>query len=132
METTHPIAKNKIPIIFGITGIVAIYHWHHYNIGSNVLIDGILTSSFIVTAITISFSIITWIIVSWTHARNKHERKGLDGSGLFASVLLGAFIITPFAGWVGPMAAIILGVFAGLACYGAGLIKNKIRPQIQN
>ncbi len=117
--------NTKQTIIFMIIGIVATYQWYYYNIGSSMLIDGILISSFTVTAITISFSIVTWIMISWAHIGNKHERKILNSSGLFASVLSGLLMITPFVGWVGPMAGIILGIFAGLSCYGAFSIKNK-------
>ena len=125
MEIKYSLVKNKLSIIFVIVGIIATYQWHYYNTGSSVLIDGITVSSFTVTVITISFSIITWIMISWAHIGNKHERKILNGSGLFASILSGLLIITPLAGWVGPMAGIILGIFAGLSCYGAFSIKNK-------
>ena len=125
MRINYSLVNNKLAIIFVIIGIIATYQWYYYNIDSSMVIDGIIISSFTVTAIAISFSIITWIMISWAHVGNKHESKVLNGSGLFASVLSGLLIITPFVGWVGPMAGIILGVFAGLSCYSVFAIKNK-------
>ena len=98
MNMNYFLVKNKLSIIFVIIGIIAAHQWYHYNIGSSMLIDGILISSFVVTVIIISFSIITWIMISWTHIGNKYDRKILNYSELFTSVLAGLFIATPFTG----------------------------------
>jgi len=119
-----PIRKGSY-IIFAIIGIIASLQWLHYNMGSMVLIDGIMISSFTVTVITMLSSVATWLMMSWAHAESNNKIKISNILNLTAGALAGLMVMQSLAGWVGPMAAIILGIFAGLSCYVVFFIKNK-------
>jgi Amt family ammonium transporter len=61
------------------------------------------------------------MIAEWIHS-GKPSALGF-GSGVVA----GLVVITPAAGFVQPGAAIILGLVAGVVCYGGILIKAKLK-----
>jgi len=58
--------------------------------------------------------------VEWVH-RGKPTTLGA-ASGAVA----GLVAITPASGFVGPISAIIIGIFAGIICYCGILLKNKL------
>ncbi len=119
-----PVRKGS-HIIFAIIGIIASLQWLHYNMGSTGLIDGIMISSFTVTVITMLSSVTAWLMMSWAHAGSNNKIKISNILNLTAGTLAGLLLIPSLVGWVGPMAGIILGIFAGLSCYVAFFIKNK-------
>ena len=47
--------------------------------------------------------------------------------GAASGAVAGLVAITPASGFVGPMASILIGIGAGLICYGAVLLKNRFR-----
>ncbi len=61
------------------------------------------------------------MIAEWIHA-GKPSALGF-GSGVVA----GLVVITPAAGFVQPGAALILGLVAGVVCYGGVLLKAKMK-----
>src|SRR5262249_62374 len=60
---------------------------------------------------------LTWMLVEWRH-RGKPTALGF-ASGLVA----GLVAVTPASGFVTPMGALAIGIFAGVICYGALLLK---------
>jgi Amt family ammonium transporter len=46
--------------------------------------------------------------------------------GLASGVVAGLVAITPAAGFVSPMSALMIGAIAGAVCYGAVLVKTKL------
>lgn len=70
-------------------------------------------------------SVTAWLMMSWAHAKNNNKIKISNILNLTAGVLAGLMVIQSLAGWVGPMAGIILGIFAGISCYVVFFIKNK-------
>jgi Amt family ammonium transporter len=61
------------------------------------------------------------MVAEWLHS-GKPSALGF-GSGVVA----GLVVITPAAGFVQPGAALILGLVAGVVCYGAILLKAKLK-----
>ncbi|HML63104.1 MAG TPA: ammonia channel protein, partial [Solidesulfovibrio sp.] len=61
---------------------------------------------------------VSWIVVEWLH-RGKPTTLGM-ASGAVA----GLVAITPAAGFVEPMPAILMGLVAGALCYGGVLMKG--------
>lgn len=112
-------------ILFVIVGIIAILQWHFYNIGSSILIDGITISSLTVTAVTMLSSTGTWLMISWAHSESNSRIKISNILNLSAGALAGLTLIPSLVGWIGPMAGIVLGIFAGISCYVVFFIKNK-------
>lgn len=94
------------------------FGWFGFNAGSALSANGDAANAFIVTHIASAAAIIAWIVVEWKH-KNKPTALGA-ASGAIA----GLVAITPAAGFVGPMAALIIGAVAGIVCYAAVNLKT--------
>ena len=77
-------------------------------------------NAFVVTNIAASASIVTWITI----ARIFGEKPNLVGAS--SGAVAGLVAITPASGFVGPMPAIIIGFGAGVFCYLAINLINKL------
>jgi Amt family ammonium transporter len=94
--------------------------WFGFNAGSELLSDGITSSAFAVTHFSAAAGGLAWAATEWI-ARGKASVLG-TASGVVACLVC----ITPAAGFVQPMAAIIMGLLAGVVCYLAcSVIKSK-------
>jgi Amt family ammonium transporter len=96
------------------------FGWFGFNAGSALAADGLAANAFVVTHIAAGTAALSWIGVEWMH-RGKPTTLGA-ASGAIA----GLVAITPAAGFVTPMPALIIGLVAGGVCYGAILLKNKL------
>lgn len=95
------------------------FGWFGFNAGSALAADGLAASAFVVTHIAASMAALGWLVIEKLH-RGKATTLGA-ASGAVA----GLVAITPAAGFVGPLASLILGFLAGIICYAGVLIKNK-------
>ncbi len=112
---------NAIRFIFIAIAIVTTTNWAYQNMGDMLLIDGITVSAFTVTIIAIVTSTSTWVFILW--ARNKDKIFTFNNIAL--GMLSGYVLMSPIAGWVGPMAAIIVGIVASTSLYMVFSPKNK-------
>jgi Amt family ammonium transporter len=80
--------------------------------------------AFVATHIAASVATLVWMFVEWMH-RGKPTALGA-ASGTIA----GLATITPLAGYVTLFPAIIVGCVAGLLCYFAVFMKNKVGHKI--
>lgn len=97
------------------------FGWFGFNAGSALAANGLAASAFVTTHLAASAAAVSWIIVEWFH-RGKPTTLGM-ASGAVA----GLVAITPAAGFVGPMPAIIIGLIAGGLCYGGVLLKGVLK-----
>ncbi|MGE0331600.1 MAG: ammonium transporter [Ramlibacter sp.] len=96
--------------------------WFGFNAGSAVAADGRAGLAMAVTHIAASAGAISWMLGEWV-LRGRPSLLGLC-SGLVA----GLVAITPAAGFVTPVSALMIGFIAGLACYwGATGLKRLLR-----
>ncbi|ODU39268.1 MAG: ammonia channel protein [Thiobacillus sp. SCN 63-374] len=84
--------------------------WFGFNAGSNLEATGGAALAFINTILAPAAAALAWMFAEWM-LRGKPSMLGL-ASGIVA----GLVAITPAAGLVGPMGAIILGAIGGVAC----------------
>ncbi len=77
------------------------------------------TLAFFTTQVATGVAALSWVVAEWI-VQGKPTTLGA-ASGAVA----GLVAITPAAGFVGPVAAMIIGLIAGALCYGAVLFKNK-------
>ena len=63
---------------------------------------------------------LTWISIDYTRKRK------ISGVGAATGAIAGLATITPAAGFVGPMPALLIGLAAGIICYFMVELKNKI------
>ncbi len=89
------------------------FGWFGFNGGSALAADGVAVVAMVATNTAAAAAGLTWLFVEWIH-RGKPTVLGA-ASGAVAG-LVG---ITPGAGFVGPMSALIIGAGAGFLCYFA-------------
>jgi ammonium transporter, Amt family len=96
------------------------FGWFGFNAGSALAADGLATSAFVATHLGACAATLSWVVSEWVF-RGKPTTLGA-ASGAVA----GLVAITPAAGFVGPMSAILIGLGAGFLCYLAVLAKPKL------
>lgn len=98
------------------------FGWFGFNAGSALGANGQAASAFLVTNVAAAMGALTWLSVAWI----RHGRPSVLGAA--AGAIAGLVGITPAAGFVGPMAAIIIGFGAGLfCCLALELIKGQFQ-----
>ncbi len=97
-----------------ITGAALLWFgWFGFNAGSALASGGLASVAFVTTNTATGMAAMAWMFVEWVH-RGKPTALGI-ASGAVA----GLVAITPAAGFVTPMSAIIIGAGAGVICYTA-------------
>lgn len=87
--------------------------WFGFNAGSQLASDELTASAFAVTHFAAAAGALAWVGIEW-FSRRKPTVLGAS-SGLVA----GLVCITPAAGHVNPMPALLMGFLAGVVCYFA-------------
>ena len=110
---------HSIPLVALGTGLLW-FGWYGFNAGSELRIDAITVTAFLNTDIAASFAAITWLIIAWV------LEKKPKFVGLLTGAVAGLATITPAAGYITPMSAMIIGITAGIVCYFAVSLKNRL------
>ena len=110
---------HSIPLVALGTGLLW-FGWYGFNAGSELMVDSVTTLAFFNTDIAASFAAITWLILAWIFEK---KPKFL---GLLTGSIAGLATITPAAGYISMPYAAVIGILAGLVCYGAITLKNKL------
>lgn len=87
--------------------------WFGFNAGSNLEATGIAVLALLNTIIATSAAALAWLAVEWLITKKPSML------GVASGAIAGLVAITPAAGLVGPMGAIVLGALGGLACFWA-------------
>ena len=97
------------------------FGWFGFNAGSALSSGGLATSAFVLTQIAAAAPSITWTFVEWM----RHGKPTILGAA--SGAVAGLVAITPAAGFVGPISAILIGISVGIVCFLAVVIlKNKL------
>lgn len=116
----HQIVPHNLPMTLLGTGLLW-FGWFGFNAGSALAADGVAVGAFAATHLGGMAGMATWCAIEWWH-RGKPTTLGA-ASGAVA----GLATITPGAGFVSPGSAVTIGLLAGLICYGAVLLKARLR-----
>ncbi len=111
---------HNIPMIVLGAGLLW-FGWFGFNAGSALAADGIATNAFVVTNTAAAAALLAWVAMSWIFG----ARPSVVGAA--SGAVAGLVAITPAAGFVGAMPAIIIGAGAGVICFGAIELVQKIR-----
>jgi len=111
---------HSIPLVALGTGLLW-FGWYGFNAGSEFRVDSVTAIAFLNTDIAASFAAVTWLVVDWMYSK---KPKFL---GLLTGAVAGLATITPAAGYVSPSTAVIIGIIAGIVCYFAVALKNKLK-----
>ena len=96
--------------------------WFGFNAGSAVAADGSAAMAMLVTHLSASAGALAWMGMEWL----RHGKPSMLGT--VTGMVAGLGTITPASGSVGPAAAVVIGLTAGVVCYFAtGYLKNKLR-----
>jgi Amt family ammonium transporter len=85
--------------------------WFGFNAGSALASNALATSAFIATHFATAAAAISWSAAEWI----KNGRA--SALGAISGAVAGLVAITPAAGFVGPMPALVIGFIAGIVCY---------------
>src|SRR5579863_4289935 len=98
---------HSVPLVALGTGLLW-FGWYGFNAGSEFRVDSVTTVAFLNTDVAASFAAITWMVVGWWHDKRP------TFVGLLTGAVAGLATITPAAGYVSPLAAVIIGIAAGV------------------
>jgi Amt family ammonium transporter len=96
------------------------FGWFGFNGGSALAANGIAATAFVATHLAGMAGMAMWTMVEWLH------RKKPTTLGSASGAIAGLATVTPAAGFISPISAIIIGLLAGIICYTAVNFKNII------
>ena len=111
---------HSIPLVALGAGLLW-FGWYGFNAGSELKVDSVTGVAFLNTDIAASFAGTVWMLLAWM---NERKPKFL---GLLTGAVAGLATITPCAGYVTPTSAVIIGILAGIVCYFAINLKNRLK-----
>ncbi|MRG76425.1 MAG: ammonium transporter [ANME-2 cluster archaeon] len=108
-------------VTFTLLGVGLLWFgWFGFNAGSALAADEVAGLAFITTFIAPAAAGLSWMAAEWTHSGKP------TALGFATGILAGLVAITPGAGFVTPMAALLIGLIAGIVCYWAVMLKGKL------
>ena len=106
---SEPMEPHNVPMVVLGAGLLW-FGWFGFNAGSALAADGNAVNAFVVTNTAAAAGILGWTAIAWI----------MDGKptvvGAASGAVAGLVAITPAAGFVGPMPAILIGLAAGVLC----------------
>lgn len=115
-ESMHP---HNLPMTILGAGVLW-FGWFGFNAGSALSAGPIAVLALFTTQVATGCAAMSWVFAEWA-VQGKPTTLGA-ASGAVA----GLVAITPAAGFVGPMSAVIIGLVAGALCYMAVLMKARL------
>ena len=111
---TENMAPNNL--VFTMIGASLLWvGWFGFNAGSAVGSNALAGVAMANTQVATAAAALAWMVVEWV------ERKKPGMLGLASGAVAGLVAITPAAGLVNPMGALVIGVVAGAGCYAAAV-----------
>ena len=96
--------------------------WFGFNAGSALAANGDAGMAMLVTHIGAAGGSLAWMFMEWV----RHGKPSV--LGIVTGMVAGLGTITPASGYVGPVAALIIGLSAGVICYAAtSFIKRSLK-----
>lgn len=114
-----PILPHNLP--FTILGTALLWFgWFGFNAGSSLGANGIAVNAFVVTNTAAAAAGLTWALIDWIF----NDKPTMLGTATGA--VAGLVAITPAAGFVSALSAIIIGILVSIFCYMAvALVKPR-------
>ncbi len=115
----EPMPPHNLPMTVLGTGLLW-FGWFGFNAGSALGANGGAASAFVATHIAACAGGMSWMVAEWF-------RTGKPTMlGVASGIISGLATITPAAGFVGPMSALLIGLVAGTVCYAAVVWKARL------
>lgn len=115
----HPTAPHNIPLVVIGTALLW-FGWFGFNAGSGLAADGLAISAFLSTHVATATAAFSWALLDWT------INKKPTVIGVCTGAVAGLVAITPAAGFVGVLGAVVIGVVVAIICFFmVSVIKHK-------
>ena len=95
------------------------FGWFGFNAGSALSAGTLSTMAFVTTHASAVAATLTWVVIEWLHRGKPTMFGAATGS------IAGLATITPAAGFVSPLSALVIGLMAGSICYAALNMKGR-------
>lgn len=97
------------------------FGWFGFNAGSALSANGLAASAFVATHVAAAAATVSWVITEWIH----HGKPTLLGAA--SGCVAGLVAITPAAGFVSAVPAVVIGLAAGVICFlSVAVLKAKL------
>lgn len=96
------------------------FGWFGFNGGSALGSGGLAVAAFVTTHIAAAAAALSWMLGEWFHSGKPTVLGAVSGA------VAGLVVITPAAGFVSPMASLVMGLVGGFICYKAIGLKNAL------
>lgn len=116
---TDYMPPHNLPLALLGTGLLW-FGWFGFNGGSARAANGVAMGALVATQVGAATAALTWMVVEWMH-RGKPTVLGVA-----SGAVSGMASITPAAGYVGPLSAMMIAMAAGILCYFAIVWKGRI------
>jgi len=120
-------APHSLPLTLLGAGLLW-FGWYGFNAGSAIAgvntsdaAGGLAALAFTTTTIAPAAAGLSWMFAEWIHSGKP------SALGFASGVVAGLVGITPAAGFVTPGWALVIGLMVGVVCYGAILVKAKLK-----
>ncbi len=118
---THQMTPHNLTMTATGAGMLWV-GWFGFNAGSAVAANGDAGMAMLVTHISAAMGAFTWMMIEWF----KFGKP--SALGIVTGMVAGLGTITPASGYVGPMAAMFIGLTAGIVCFTATMyLKQRLR-----
>ena len=87
--------------------------WFGFNAGSALAANGNAGMAMLVTHVSAAAGALAWMTIEWV----KYGKPSV--LGVVTGLVAGLATITPASGYVGPGGALVIGLLAGVVCFGA-------------
>ena len=111
-------APHSLPLTLLGTGLLW-FGWFGFNGGSALGANAVAVTAFVATHTAAATAGLSWMLVEWWH------RGTPTVLGVASGAVAGLATVTPGAGFIGPFAALAIGLSAGALSYGAIVWKAK-------
>ena len=111
---------HNLPLVVLGAGLLW-FGWFGFNAGSALSAGGDAVNAFVVTNTAACAGIIGWVGMSWIFSKKPSVIGAASGA------VAGLVAITPASGFVGAMPAIVIGIGAGVMCFGAIQLLVKLK-----
>ncbi|PKN06747.1 MAG: ammonia channel protein [Deltaproteobacteria bacterium HGW-Deltaproteobacteria-8] len=95
------------------------FGWFGFNAGSALAADGFAVNAFVTTHMAAAAASLGWIFMEWRHSGKATTLGAASGA------VAGLVAITPAAGFVTVMPALLIGLGGGVFCFLGVLLKNR-------
>jgi ammonium transporter len=116
----HAMHPNSMVLTLTGAGLLW-FGWFGFNGGSALSGGALAGMALTASQVAAATAALSWMVVEWLH---KGKPTAL---GLASGVVAGLVAVTPASGFVSPMSALLIGLLAGVICYGAVCLKPSFK-----